>query len=165
MTLEIPTSLAQELQHMVETKMNREKQGLEKALQDYSQNRNADTIKAVTEAEAKLREKFEEAHKIVTLVADELQDVAPTHTPASGRHGHGLVAKDDALDEKVKELKKQGVKPAVADELFEAGDRLTTVYSDHIRSMLVESPEAITSEEIAGTLESLRKRRTQLSSK
>ena len=161
-TLEIPTSLAQELQQMVEAKTNQEKQDLEKALQDYSQNRNADTIEAVTQAEAKLREKFEEAHKILIGVADELQDVAPTYTPASGRHSNGLVPKDNALDEKVKELKQQGVDPAIANELFKAGERLTDVYSDHIQSMLRESPETVTSEEIHGTLESLRKRKKQL---
>lgn len=161
-TVVIPASLAQTLEQMVETKTVQEKKALEDALNTYKNNRNSQTMEGVANAEEALRKKSKEAHKILLLVADELQNVAPTYTPASGRHSNGLVPKDNALDETVKELKQKGVDPAVANELFEAGNRLTGVYSKHIQSMLLESPETVTSEEIAGTLESLQKRRKQL---
>lgn len=158
-TVEIPTSLAQELEQMMLMRTDAEKQALEDALKDYQQDRNPVNIERVTEAEAKLKEKFEEAHKIVILVADELKDVAPTFTTAGGRHGNGL---SNALDEKVIGLKQKGVDPATADSLFQAGERFTEVLSQHIAKMISDGPAAVTSEEIEKTLEQLRKRRTQL---
>jgi len=67
-TLEMPTSLAQELEQMMLMRTNAEKQALEDALKDYQQDRNPINIEKLTEAEAALKKKFEEAHKILLVV-------------------------------------------------------------------------------------------------